>query len=149
MEELNKKIAEWCGLYLHKGMGRDGSYNEWRDSRGKYVCAFDKPPRLTEKIVLCFEYIVPKLDQLGYVFTLYRFYTIKDDLVTPDEYGFGAKVYKYGVREENLSGIPTETAALALCRAVEKLIDGENASTSKIPTHCKQIGGSESSALGR
>ncbi len=118
MEELDKKIADWLGWEF------DATGERFRFHSGSSGWLYSRHlPKFTKSPDVCFEYIVPKLDKLGYVFTLYRYYTIKDDFKTPDEYGFGVKIYKYGEREQNLSGISAETSALALCRAVEKLVD--------------------------
>jgi hypothetical protein len=108
-----KEFWEWCGFTRDKS-------KYWYKPNGNLFGYFTAP-----KIDLnnLFKYAVPKLDELGYVFTLYRFYTIKDDFKTPDTYGYGAKVYKYGIiPESSIEGIPDKDPAQALYRAICQVI---------------------------
>ncbi|KKN22622.1 hypothetical protein LCGC14_0913310 [marine sediment metagenome] len=133
MEELTEKIAEWLGFTI-------GEYPEprltpdekaWYDPKGMFFSGFKHFMDFPNDIDACFRYIDPQLYK-GMTYGDYRNFMQK----WLDSFTRGDAEYLH-------------EPALALCRAVEKLIDGENAPTSKIPTHCKQIGGSESSALGR
>ena len=99
MEELNKKIAEWCG-FKGKLAGIVGVAGE---KEGKLVYEI---PDFTTSLDACFEYIVPKLE-----------------IATLDWQGGHYMVW---VKVAGISYIASDNSpALALCRAVEKLIDGE------------------------
>ena len=119
MKELNKKIAKWCGFKLVKISGGDDPFYEllrpngeqyeiWYSFRVGTNKKFDKDaertlyPDFTTSLDACFEYIVPKLD--GGI------------------EGASRKVFLIKWITELEDG---ENPALALCRAVEKLIDGE------------------------
>ena len=109
MEELNKKIAEWCGF-----RGRTTTDPDWYRPQviapGGQVIAM---PDFTTSLDACFEYIVPKLPADRIVSFGNDWCEITnngaDDRGTLEIYGIG----KAG------------TPALALCRAVEKLTDDE------------------------
>ncbi len=105
VDELNKKIVEWLGWKPK------GNAYVWPDGR------FDFAPKLTTSLDACFEHIVPKLAEDGRFCGMIMATPNKKlkcrftvDLVEGDSEGVEAEA---------------ETAALALCRAVEKLIDGE------------------------
>ena len=136
MEELKAKIAERCGFRQERLViplvGIDRPDGSWVSPENDYNEL--ELPDFTASFDACFEYIVPKWIDI-----------IMVEQECSSDFAY-AIMFKKWLQELELN-IPH--VALALCRAVEKLIDGENAPTSKIPTHCKQIGGSESSALGR
>ena len=104
MEELNKaehealakKIAEWLGFKFDYWIYPDS--RKWR------------LPDFTTSLDACFEYIVPKL-KLMYL-TIWEGFEVHLAIRTPNDR------YKVYIGK-------AETPALALCRAVEKLIQGE------------------------
>ena len=97
MEELNKKIAKWLG-------GRLARYYEANPNAIEPNHAY-----FTHSLDACFEYIVPKL-RLMYL-TIWE--------------GFEAHLAVHTTNERYKVYVgKAETPALALCRAVEKLIDG-------------------------
>ena len=96
MEELNRKIAEWCGWKPRI------NYND-------PVTSEEHPPDFTTSLDACFEYIVPKLLRDGHDFALYN----------------TSERFAVEILPEFDEAVESETPALALCLAVEKLIDGE------------------------
>ena len=107
VDKLNKKIAEWCGF-----RGRTTTDPDWYRPQviapGGQVIAM---PDFTTALDACFEYIVPKL---GLVFDHIQ-------LLKRDK-GWIARVRGFGY---HYMASYYKTPAPALCRAVEKLIDGE------------------------
>ncbi len=120
-QELNRKIAEWCGLkwfWNHNpeckcgAKDDDDSARSWqvkKDGEWKLATRFwNEDISFTTSLDSCFEYIVPKLHA-------WELHNINDT------------IYATVCREDQT--FPdvgkAETPALALCRAVEKLIDGE------------------------
>ncbi len=103
MEELNKKIALFGGC--HEAVNEHTGLVCWWWPNG-YIYGSAAPPSFSEDIKICFEYIVPK------VFAEFGKAALEELL---DKWV-----------EDILRGItrydPKEVA-LALCRAVEKLID--------------------------
>ena len=98
-EVLNKKLAEWAGL-----------------SGVKY----DAPcPKFTESLDACFKWLVPKL--IGdYQYTL-AMTTDVDDESRESTYTFDLSSDPLVIDAESTD----KTPALALCLAIEKLIDEE------------------------
>lgn len=110
MEELNEKIAKWCGFkFSHKNKAK----NFFTGAPGRFVKFWfylngevSELPDFPNDIKACFEYIVPKL-------TSFR---ITYNPLYIDGYFAEIKETKNYLATE-------ETPALAFCRAVEKLID--------------------------
>ena len=105
MEELNKKIAEWLGEH-------------WIEGRGKYLNT-----QYTDSFDTCLEYILPKLEKGGFRFHLWhvrRGWCV--NLTWLEDIGYKRRQRVTNGKYESVA----ETAALAFCLAVEKLIDGEN-----------------------
>ena len=99
MEELDKKIAEWLGM--------------------------DRVPRFSRSIGLCFKHIVPKLNSWGWYVNLFQSMPInywKCHLTSPYS-GTAPTITLETLRDRFVEC--AETPALALCLAVEKLIQGE------------------------
>ena len=109
MEELNKKIAKWCGF-----RGRTTTDPDWYRPQviapGGQVIAM---PDFTTSLDAYFEYIVPKLFGVE-ILKLNRY---EQEFQT---------AYKVRVRQprEKWVAAAEKSPSLALCRAVEKLIDG-------------------------
>jgi len=112
MNELDKKLAKWAGFTYDE----DAEFvnGMWVD-RSKWMSpdriVFYGGPVFTDSLDLCFQYLVPKCGHVG--------------LSTADKY-FDASVWpKYP--DSEYDGVMTMEAApaLALCKAIEKLIDAE------------------------
>ena len=123
--ELNKKMCEFAGLKFQlAGAGNkisslygyivedgtaicvypDGTWDEERDA-----------PDFPNDIKACFDYIVPKLNEL-------------DDGWILEYTPWFEETNRYGIeifRGKQTIEVQAETPALAFCKAVEKLIDGE------------------------
>ncbi len=111
MEELNKKIAEWCGFELIRGDYWKGyiQYSQyWQFPTGRQDNVL---PNFTTSLDACFEYIVPKLLDKLWV-------DIQIDKDKVDVW------INNGLRGSDVvAHCVDKTPALALCRAVEELID--------------------------
>lgn len=105
MNELNKKLAEWAGL--HPRERSDGHTIERIDQ-----------PNFTNSLDACFKWLVPKLQGMGATVCL-------DILLTCT---LATIVYKAEMYEAS-----EKVPALALCLAIEKLIDKEASDGSKLP----------------
>ena len=112
-QELNKKLAEWAGFKLELNpspyMGGD-PYKFWVDPRGWDGYGTEKCPRLsnfTQSLDACFKWLVPKL-------TWYQINNRGRD-----------NHHAFVCLKRKEVGSNAETSALALCKAIEKLIDGE------------------------
>ena len=112
MEELNKKLAEWAGLQrVH--ILPDASFNDlpggcyaW-DNQYRVFCNF------TDSLAVCEKWLMPKLTQNYYL------------NLSVDDLGADARIYR---KVKSTSGdlvalYQDKTPALALCKAIEKLID--------------------------
>ena len=95
-EELNKKLTKWVGLDYFKSRN------------------------FTESLDACFKWLVPKLDKLNITCGLVA-YCDKDDESMKPYYAWLASVDKPYDSWFADAGTP----ALALCLAIEKLIDRE------------------------
>ncbi len=110
-EELNKKLAEWCGfeyVTTEKVWKPDidcdyGSKQHWVYLDGEESFFL---PDFTTSLDDCFEYIVPKLDS----------YMLKENI-------WGVEHHCHVIMKGKSATASEETPAVALCRAVEKLID--------------------------
>ncbi|KKL10661.1 hypothetical protein LCGC14_2553610 [marine sediment metagenome] len=120
-EELNLKLAKWLGWKLHYQY-----YDE--DKRFPYFIPSGKPwrthkidgrplPNFTESLDDCFKWLMPKLVELGFDNVAVQFTWQKG------YYGEGhcAHLFRNHIGKTAYANTP----ALALCKAVEKLIDGK------------------------
>jgi len=121
--ELNKKIAKWLGLCYHEWeVVNDTTAFPYSRCRKCMYCGLEystdsdeyqlpkfakDDPYFDESLDACFEYIVPKLDR----------YRIENDWSIIERHFAYAEIGAVGEQEWNNS------PALALCLAVEKLID--------------------------
>lgn len=108
-EELNRKLAEWAGFkgtkvrrYLVGGSSE--LVNGWEAPDGKLS---ELRPNFTASLDACFKWLVPKLG--GWMMR---------------NYDFGTAAVVWIDNEESYKAI-AETPALALCKAIEQLIDEE------------------------
>ncbi len=113
--ELNEKLAKWAGFKLH--------YNDWDEERQfPYFIPSGKPwrthkidsrpvPNFPEDLNACFKWLVPKLkDKVDWIqFELDAGWICWLDLGEEGQYS------------NQQDGV--ETPALALCKAIEQLID--------------------------
>jgi hypothetical protein len=101
--ELNNKLAKWAGWKIQ------GNVTHWyEDDKGNPV----NPPDFTQNIKSCFDWLVPKLLyaelKMGKIGNGYYSAMVENEPVNRDWY-YQAK-----------------SPALALCLAIEKLIDAED-----------------------
>jgi len=107
MEEHNRKLLEWTGV--KNIITIDNGDMIWRDKDGNGWCL----EYFTNSLDACFERLVPKLNKDGWDVSLEQeFEWWLCTLITQKE----PYIEQYG---------KAKAPALALCRAVEKLIDGE------------------------
>jgi len=102
LQELNEKLAEWAGF--HSVHYRDGETHGYDTKEALYWLQF------TQSLDACFKWLVPKIqdDDYSQEVTIYQY---------PNGWGcYIGDMRKYQV---------AETPALALCLAIEKLIDSE------------------------
>jgi len=111
MDELNKKLAEWAGFKKSSLYVEQWIYPDIGES-GKLDELFDDVPNFTDSLDACFKWLVPKLKRVGLWTTPKGFFRWEVISLDKDNY------YNSYYAER---GNP----ALALCRAIEKLIDGE------------------------
>lgn len=100
MDELNRKLAEWAGFKL----------DLW-DGKAYWVTPDGFPgssvPDFTHSLDACFKWLVPKLKGLCYLDFTYQQELMCE--ISGDDWLYDAE---------------GETPALALCKAIEKMIDG-------------------------
>lgn len=111
-EELNKKLAEWAGFRPTTIEGM------WAFPVGVKVAATHSSCKFTESLDACFKWLVPKL--IGFD---YQYQTNLKNVRS------GWHVMLYDLTDNPYSEkrieAEAETPSLALCLAIEKLIDGE------------------------
>ena len=110
MEGLNKKLAEWAGFTYQEENGyhyRGWAYTDNDRQTKRYISELDFPNDLNA----CFKWLVPKaIEVLNRDFNW-------------DEKGCLNRIFKDWQRIY-WNGKGTLSYALALCKAIEKLIDG-------------------------
>ena len=106
MEELNKKLAEWAGFTYEETA--DGDWH-WFDMYGDPLSptGLSGEPLFTDSLDACFKWLVPKL--------VWNVWLINAD----NGWEFSIMMPMRQVVGK------AETPALALCKAIEKLIDEE------------------------
>lgn len=128
-QELNKKLAEWAGFIQMRLNDRPHEptllYKFPRDSK----VGVSLLPDFTQSLDACFKWLVPKLKDIYSLFLEYD--AMCDDFKcylgeVDDEGETIIGETEYGLC---LLALPlcvfAKTPALALCKAIEKLIDGE------------------------
>jgi len=109
-QELNKKLAEWAGWVKLKTAG-------WKDVMGE----LHFEPNFTLSLDACFKWLVPKLYNQGNTEIRFSYSSAEDSVVCEIWQGWPELKEKgcghgyYWLKEE----------ALALCKAIEQLIDKE------------------------
>jgi len=125
---LNKKLAKWAGFilvvlpyYYEKIEGsEDGSYithkvQEWYHKKDNL--AYKDLPDFTQSLDACFKWLVPKL-----VEQKHRLSITYNNIRRPDkEYMYRVSFCKF--KTNSLGKAYDKSLSLALCKAIEKLID--------------------------
>jgi len=120
-QELNKKLAEWAGF-------EEGTHiiDSWYDGRLRWrsgdkfwkrpdgIGQLAAPPNFTSSLDACFKWLVPKLNKQGLRIRLINQPQGRDTFFC----AIGGRWLAHEWAEE-------ESLALTLCKAIEKLIDGE------------------------
>ena len=102
--ELNEKLAKWAGFYRLKMLGSSRRVMWDRSGLG-----FFDPPQFTSSLDWCFDYLVPKCGHVG---------------LSTAGGNFDVTVWAKDTDSEYEGIMVRETTpALALCKAIEKLID--------------------------
>ena len=107
-EELNKKLAEWARFWHDKGGDSLSDIHvrpRWCSPSPRYRKL--EPPNFTQSLDTCFKWLVPKLE--GNIWLINADYSWEFSIMSRGKQFIGK----------------AETPALALCKAVEKLIDKE------------------------
>lgn len=105
-QKLNEKIAKWLGW--------EHEFNYWYEYDKDNYKRRRPIPCFCSSLDMCFKYIAPKLAEKGIVITVGSF----------EHSGYYAVAYYFDKSEPELIG-DDKSASMALCRAVEKVIDGE------------------------
>ena len=131
-QELNKKLAEWAGWkYLEwEADVKDEIHDEpqrmkmppWIDP--EYEMPHWSPPWFTSSLDACFKWLVPN-DKVSIVGVAFRYYPGGTEAIVTIQDEAGFTEYKGWVKNEEPKEYAYEESALALCLAIEKLIDGE------------------------
>ena len=121
MEELNKKLAEWAGFKVKakviKGSLRQfpSTVFELYDPNNK-ECRFF--PDFTQSLDACFKWLVPE--------AIKRFGTIPVYYAACEAMYAAIEAKEFRKKCSTLEALYDGKPALALCLAIEKLIDGGN-----------------------
>ncbi len=113
-QELNKKLAEWAG-FVYK-FGGEWFYEKYKSTNAWYEAPngrrFKDLPKFTQSLDACFKWLVPKLFRWSLT-----------------NVGFDARVIRAMAEAEGRDKLiyqvtaEAETPALALCLAIERLIE--------------------------
>ena len=111
-QELNKKLAEWAGFVFDEGAeyGIPPVFGLWYSPDNDQI-GYPEPPQFTQSLDACFKLLVPKLDKAR---------VLTNDAPSGDRF-YNGEVELYSIKATVTSDTPT----LALCLAIEKLIDAE------------------------
>ena len=121
-QALNKKLAEWAGFKPHYIYPGSISWTFPPDENFPDGDTHNWSPTFTESLDACFKWLVPKAQMMGHRVVLEA---------SPDG-GFVAHI----IRKESVDTVGVHFApALALCLAIEKLIDSLNISSKGVQTH--------------
>ena len=111
MKEFNEKLALWAGFrYVNDDSGHYSPY--WKNPVNNWVHRHS--PDFSESLDDCYKWLVPKLQYMGYV----------TNLICYEESGARADIDSVLLFEEGFDA-SNNSPALALCLAIEKLIDKE------------------------
>jgi len=116
-DKLNKKLLEFAG-FRHPAQKECGDLTPedwWRFPTSHIM---PDSPDFPNDLNACFKWLVPKLQEGGYGFTLC-------DSQGKPPYFFELYSYQTMFPEAHAGDAEAETPSLALCLAIEKLIDSE------------------------
>ena len=106
MQELNEKLARWAGFRPVMGQL---SVQIWSTPDGVHITRSSDMPDFTSDLNACFKWLVPKLQSMS----------LRMPATLRGDYTFICDIQ--GMRYSGHA----QTPALALCRAIEQLIDKE------------------------
>ncbi len=109
-QALNKKLAEWIGFRLLYRDIEDKRSWYWVQPDGQTQSIQETLPAFPYSLDACFKWLVPKLDNVVIAMN-----------VAPSEDVF----WNAHIEAEYKTANTSETPALALCLAIEKLIDSQ------------------------
>ena len=132
-EELNKKLAEWAGFKL-RHTGIKDEIPVWLEPDDNY--APDNPtayffggknyglPDFTSSLDACFKWLVPKMENVGgrRLEEIHLYPTSRGNYLCELDM---VQIEDRRSPECEVKWAAAETSALALCLAIEKLIDAE------------------------
>ena len=108
--ELNKKLAEWAGFKLNSRRLTGDYYNS---PDGNFM----RLPDFTQSLDACFKWLVPeKISEVTFMYA--------SNCVSCDIEDLGSNFFEGHVNTESIEEAWAKSA-LALCKAIEKLIDDE------------------------
>jgi len=116
--DLNEKLARWAGFeYLGMGEGEESGLYLWEYPAAEGRGTQDQPrdaeigelPDFCNDLSACFKWLVPKLERVVLTFSA----------------GVSLPYYAEADPSGRISfGVHDVTAALALCKAIDEMIDG-------------------------
>lgn len=121
LQELNKKLAEWVGFkFSHKNRAK----NFFTGALGKMVKFWIYPngdvnelPNFTQFLDACFKWLVP--ERIAEITFMYASNCVSCDIEDLDSNFYEGHFNTVSIEEA------WTKSALALCLAIEKLIDGD------------------------
>ena len=116
-EELNKKLAEWVGFKQHKYRkpicNHEPRCSYWQSPEGDHW--YGELPNFTESLDACMKWLGPKvLRDAKYLIIITQTLVQSRGYIRPVQSG------------KQYDAVDNHSPALALCLAMEKLIDGGN-----------------------
>ena len=105
-EALNKKLTEWAGFKLDFSLGHSGTAI---DPGGNHIRGM---PNFTQSLDACFKWLVPRASEDNYEVAL-----------STEGKNYYAELF--GVGQGDHLQAKAETPALAVCLAIEELIDAK------------------------
>lgn len=117
-EELSRKLAEWAGF--KERFGGEWRFEQFKATNHWWVAPngrkFRELPNFTESLDACFKWLVPKIFEQGLFVSL----------VLDKRFNRATILSGLLDREDAITAVgEADTPALALCKAIEKLIDME------------------------
>lgn len=131
-QELNEKLAKWAG-FKRMELGRRGFHWErmvripnWLAPGGtEYWDSRPYLPNLTDSLDACFKWLVPKLSRVS----IYTGKTVGPDdasrLMDSGYYAIALSKEQNIIEEYQTIAFDDNNPTMALCRAIEQLIDKE------------------------
>jgi hypothetical protein len=118
-KELNRKLAEWAGFVLKPC--HPGCVPHWHRPDGEALNLIDDFPTFTQSLDACFKWLMPKL----FTWNIGKNWELCSDTeIRPNKVKAQIQSLGFNNPEFRAEAI-AETPALALCLAIEKLVDSE------------------------